>query len=244
MTPTVVLFRPQNVINIAVVVRAMRNFGAQHLRLVAPEEWDPRRVEGIAHKTGDVIARTKIFDDLDGALADLTRVYGLTARGRTVKRNVQLATDAATEIVSAPPENKIAVMFGPEDKGLTNRELDRCHRVVTIPTTPEHSSLNLAQAVTVMLYEVFRETDRAAPLKPPRRDAPPASREQLEELFGSAERALEAIEFFKSHRSTSIMRALREMVHRTPLDTNEVGLLQAISFETVHFLKRKGVREL
>ncbi len=240
MNVVVVLHNPQDLVNIAVVIRAMRNFGAKHLRLVAPQSFDPFRVEGIAHNSGDVVARTEIFETLDEALADRTLVAGLTARGRTVKRNVVLPGDAAVELRGLEASERVAILLGPEDRGLTNDELDRCHRIVTIPTRPESASLNLAQAATVMLYELFK-VEGAQPFKRPRRHAPSATREQLEQLFADVERALAAIEFFKSHTSTSIMRTVREIVHRAPLDARETRLLQAVSREVVNFLDRKGV---
>ena len=151
MKITVVLHSPQNLINIAVVIRAMKNFGFRDLRLVSPGEFDIRRIEGIAHKTGEIVERAKVFDDLDSAVADFTMVVGLTARGRTAKRNVQFVGEAAKELVAFGESEKVAVVFGREDKGLANRDLDRCHRIVTIPTTQDHISMNLAQAATVTL---------------------------------------------------------------------------------------------
>jgi TrmH family RNA methyltransferase len=241
MNVVVVLHQPQDIVNIAVVIRAMRNFGVRQLRLVQPVEFDPHRMEGIAHKCGDLIRRTEIHDDLDSALADRTHVVGLTARGRTVKRNIQRPGEAAAALAGMPAEELVAILFGREDKGLSNADLDRCHRIVTIETTPEHPSLNLAQAATLMLYELFKATAEPLPFKPPRRRAPPADRAALEQLFADAERTLDAIEFFKSRTTTSIMRTLREIAHRTPLDAREVGLLRAMTLEVVNYLERKGV---
>ena len=242
MSITVVLHRPQDIINIAVVIRAMKNFGFRDLRLVSPSEFDVRRIEGIAHKTGDVVERAKVFDELDDALNDFTLVVGMTARGRSAKRNVQYIEDAAKDLCALDDTDKVAVVFGREDKGLTNEDLDRCHRIVTIPTTPDHASMNLAQAATVTLYELFKAREPLPEFKPPRRDAPATTREQLEYLFRDAETALDAIEFFKSRNEDAIMRTIREIVHRGPIDERETKLLRAISREVVHYLERMGVR--
>ena len=242
MNITVVLHSPQDIINVAVVIRAMKNFGFRDLRLVSPAEFDIGRIEGIAHKTGDVVQRTKVFDDLDSALEDFTMVVGLTARGRSAKRNVQFVGEAVQELVALEDSHRTAVVFGREDKGLTNEDLDRCHRIVTIPTTDDHSSMNLAQAATVTLYELFRARCELPDKKRPRRDAPPATREQLELLFRDAEEALHAIEFFKSGNEDAIMRTVREIAHRGPLDEREVRLLHAVALEVGHYLKRSGVR--
>jgi TrmH family RNA methyltransferase len=241
MSVLVVLHKPQDLVNIAVVIRGMCNFGVEQLRLVQPEEWEPHRVQGIAHKAAEVVARTTIFDTLDEALADCTFVAGMTARGRTVKRNVQRPADAAEELLAVPPPGRAAVLLGPEDRGLSNTDLDRCHRIVSIPTAHNYESLNLAQAATIMLYELFTRSGPPPDFKPPRRDAPPATREMLELLFGDIEEALSAIEFFKSRTKTSIMRTVREVIHRTPLDVREASLAKAMAKEVVHYLERKGV---
>ncbi|MDH5643914.1 MAG: hypothetical protein OEY63_06905, partial [Gemmatimonadota bacterium] len=199
------------------------------------------RIEGIAHKTGDIIERTKMYDTLDEALADCTLVAGLTARGRAAKRTVAYVEDAMPEIVEVEAPERAVLLFGPEDRGLTNEDLDRCHRLVTIPTSADHSSMNLAQAATVTFYELFRAQGRFSGHKKPRRKAPPATREELEMLFGDVENGLAAIEFFKTRTQDSIMRTVRELVHRSPVDQREVKLVRAMALEVVRFLERKGV---
>lgn len=240
MIPTVVLHSPQDLVNVAVVIRAMKNFGFRDLRLISPVEFDIRRIEGIAHKTGDIVQRAKVYDDVETALADFNWVVGLTARGRTAKRNHQFIDEAAREIAALDDAHNVAVLFGREDKGLTNRDLDRCHRTVTIPTAKGHSSMNLAQAATVTLYELFRALQSPPEAKRPRRDAPPATREELEFLFRDAEAALHAIEFFKSRNEEAILRTVREIVHRGPIDAREAKMLRAIALEVAHYLKRVG----
>lgn len=241
MPLVVVLHRPQDLVNIASVVRVMKNFGLRDLRLVAPVEYDAYRVEGIAHKTGDVLKRTREFDSLDQALADCHHVVGFTARQRSAKRNAQRPREAASEIVAVAASDLVALVFGPEDQGLTNEELDRCHRIVTIPTSPDYASLNLAQAAAVMAYELFLARG-TPPLKPPRRAAEPASQEQLERLFADARRALDAIDFFKTRNPEPIMRTVREIVHRTPFDAREVELARAMCFEVMRALNAHGKR--
>ncbi len=232
MPLVVVLHRPQDLVNIASVIRIMKNFALRDLRLVAPAEYDAYRVEGIAHKTGDLLKRVQLFDALDAALADCHHVVGFTARQRSAKRNAQRPREAAAEILAASEASLVALVFGPEDKGLTNEELDRCHRMVTIPTSADYASLNLAQAVSVMAYELFLARG-TPPLKPPRREAEPATQEQLERLFADARRALEAIDFFKTRNPEPIMRTVREIIHRTPFDAREIELVRAMCMEVI-----------
>jgi TrmH family RNA methyltransferase len=217
----------------------MKNFELDTLRLVAPAEFDVYRIEGIAHKTGDLLRRARVFETLDQALGDCRHVVGFTARGRTAKGNVKRPREVATAVAGAPELAPVALVFGPEDKGLTNAELDRCHRVVTIPVNPRYPSLNLAQAVAVMAYELFVARG-VPPLKRPRRTAPPAPQEHLERFFADAQHALTAIDFFKTRNPTSVMRTLRGVLHRVPLDVREVKLARAMCIEVLRFLARTG----
>jgi TrmH family RNA methyltransferase len=246
----VVMWEPQNYVNVAGTIRAMKNFGLSRLRLVSPVDWDPWRIEGIAHDTGDLITATRIFDSLAEALGDCSFVAGMTARERRAKRAVDRPRSLAPELLARAAEasaagiGPVALLFGREDKGLSNEALDFCHRTVTIPTNPEHASLNLAQAVLLIAYELWMAaTGEVQPFRDPRHVAPPATVEQLELLFADAERALWAIEFFKSRQSESVMRTMREAARRAELDTREALFLRAMSIEVVKYLRRKGVYE-
>jgi len=236
----VVLHEPQDLVNIAHVVRAMKNFDFRDLRLVTPREYDAYRIEGIAHQTHDVVARVARFDRLDEALADCVHVIGFTARGRTAKRNLQRPREAAAEILAQAGAGPVALLFGREDKGLPNDALDRCHRVVTIPTSPGYPSLNLAHAVVLMLYELaLARGDEARPFKTPRRPGgAPATSQDLERLFGEAEAALRVVDFFKTRQAEGVMRTVREVIHRTPLDEREAKLLRAMAIEVVKYGER------
>jgi len=247
MSVVIVLHEPQDLVNIAHVVRALKNFGWRDLRLVNPREYDAHRIEGIAHQTEDVLARVRRFDRLEDALSDCTHVVGFTARERSAKRNMQRPRAAAGEILaqSGGEAGAVALLFGREDKGLPNEALDLCHRVVTFSTNPAYPSLNLAHAVVLMLYELaLARGDEARPFKPPRREGPPAKVEDLERLFADVEGALRAIDFFKTRQMAGVMRTLREVIHRTPLDEREVKLLRAMAIEVVKYgerLARSGI---
>jgi tRNA C32,U32 (ribose-2'-O)-methylase TrmJ len=129
-------------------------------------------------------------------------------------------------------------LFGREDKGLPNEILDRAHLVVTIPTT-EHASLNLAQAVLIALYELhLTAADATRTLAPPRKDAPPATAEEYEKLFADTERALYAIDFFKTRFHAHIMRSVRTLFYRASPDSRELALLRAIFIEIIRTIDR------
>ncbi len=238
---TVVLNEPQNPVNIGGVVRAMKNMGLRHLRLVRPADFDTYRIKGVAHTGMDVIESARLFDSLEEAIADARLVVGTSARGRRVRRNYRRPREAASEIIEAAASGeRVALVFGREDRGLSNDQLDYCDRVVVIPTDADHPSLNLAQAVLVVAYDirVAAELDRG--FKEPRRWAARASREELEAVFAEVEASLSAVDFFKTHKPTPILRTLREIAGRADLDEREAALIKAMAFEVRHFMARQG----
>ena len=242
----VVLWETQDLVNIAGTVRAMKNFGLRHLRLVSPVEWDPWRIEGIAHDTSEIVEAVELYDALPEALADCSFTVAMTARGRRAKRGVGRPRDTALELLSRAADREagpVAIVFGREDLGLPNWALDLCHRSVTIPTNPDHPSLNLAQAVLLVAYELWMEqAGTSQPFKPPRRQAPPATVEFLERMFADIERALWTVDFFKSRQTESVMRTLRELGHRAELDQREAGFVRAIAIEVSKHVRRVEAR--
>ena len=234
----VVLHEPQDPVNIAATVRAMKNMGVTRLRLVQPVDYDPWRLEGIAHDTQDVIDRVERFDDLDSALADCVRVVGFTARRRAAKRPVTDPRTAAADLLRYAGDGPVALLFGREDRGLQNAELDRAHLVVTIPTTG-HASLNLAQAVLVGLYELHVcAADATRTLRPPRKAAPPSTAAEYELLYADIERALTRMDFFKTRNAEHVMRSLRTLLGRAAPDARELALVRAVAIEVVRTIER------
>ncbi|MEA2763443.1 MAG: tRNA (cytidine32/uridine32-2-O)-methyltransferase [Gemmatimonadaceae bacterium] len=234
----VVLYEPQDPVNIAATIRAMKNMGCSDLYLVRSVEYDPWRLEGIAHDTGDIIERIRNCDSIEEALDGCVRVAGFTARRRAAKRDVTTPRVATLELLDFAREGPVALLFGREDKGLPNEILDRAHIVVTIPTT-DHASLNLAQAVLIALYELhLSAADATRTLAPPRKDAPPATAEEYEKLFADTERALYAIEFFKTRFHEHIMRSVRTLFYRAAPDSRELALLRAIFIEVIRTIDR------
>ena len=235
----VVLYEPQNPINIAATVRAMKNFGIQDLQLVRSVPYDPYRLEGIAHDTHDIINRIVNADSLDEAIADCTCVLAFTARHRSAKWALTDARGAASRALEQADDGPVALLFGREDFGLPNEVLDRAHVHVTIPTTA-HASLNLAQAVIVALYELhIAAGDATRVLPPPRKDAPPASKEMLERYFTEAEATLERIQFFKTRFREHIMRTLRSLTLRAQPDAREITLMRAMVLEVIRAMDRE-----
>jgi TrmH family RNA methyltransferase len=235
----VVLHEPQDPVNIAASVRAMKNMGISDLRLVRPVPYEADRLEGIAHNTRDVIDAIKVFDEFDEAVKDCVRIVGFTARRRAAKWRVIDPKQAAAEIIAAAAEGPVAMVFGREDSGLPNGILDRMHSAVVIPTTG-HSSMNLAQAVLIGLYELHLAAgDATRAIAPPRKDAPPATEAQLEQYFADVERSLQAIEFFKTRQMEHIMRTVRSLTVRAGPDARELSLIRAMAIEVIRYMERQ-----
>jgi TrmH family RNA methyltransferase len=238
----VVMYEPQNQINIAATARAMQNMGVECLRLVRPIAYDPYRLEGIAHSAGPIIERIRTFETFDDAVADCVYAVGFTARHRAAKWRVIDPKQMAVELLDRAHEGPVAMVFGREDNGLPNDVLDRLHAAVTIPTT-EHSSLNLAQAALIGLYELHLAAgDATRTLPPPRKATPPPTVAELEQFFADAERALTAIDFFKTRNVEHIMRTVRALTMRAGPDSRELSLLRSMSLEVLNYLARTGRR--
>jgi len=242
VAPVLVLVEPKDLVNVASAFRIAKNFGLEQVRLVNPREFDPFRIEGIAHNTGDLLSRALIVATLDEALSDCVWATALTARERRAKRTVLRPRGAAEEMAAKATAGPVAFVAGREDKGLTNEELDRCHSLVTIPTNPAYRSLNLAQAICVLSYESWLvRRGLTQPFKEPRKRADAATGDQHERLFADWERMLWAIDFFKTRQPDIVMRSVREVFFRAELDGRESTLFRAMALEVVRFLGRKGI---
>ena len=153
---TIVLVRPQYAGNIGAVCRAMKNMGLTRLNLVSPEQ-DPLSAEArmMATSAKDILQKAKIFSSLEDALQGFRWIAGTSARKGINRGPFISPREICPEIIQHARSIPVAVLFGPEDRGLTNRELDPCHALISIPTHPGLSSLNLAQAVILLSYELY-----------------------------------------------------------------------------------------
>jgi TrmH family RNA methyltransferase len=244
-----VLIETKDRVNIAGTIRAMMNTGLRRLRLVNPREWDEYRIEGIAHGSELVRDRVEFFDTLEEAVADAVEVVGTTARRRAMRHAWEHPRDGVDQVVARAAEGAgpVAIVFGREDTGMTNEQLDRCDRIWTVPTDPEHPSLNLAQAALLVCYELWLAGPGGEkPLPRPRRDAPVASSAHLVDVFEDIDRRLQAINFYRGGKNPeAVMRTLRAIIRRAGVDEREANLIRAIaarSRKTIEWL-REGVED-
>ncbi len=215
--------------NIGAAARAMKNMGLGRLTLVAPRRFPDAEATARASGADDILQRARVVPDLAAALADCSLVAGATARLRTISSPVLAPREAGTALLEAAAGGaEVALVFGRERSGLTNAEMARCHYLVQIPTAPGFSSLNLAQAVQVLAYELLLAAGAPRP-RPPDQDAyPPATSEQMEGFFRHLEQVLYAVGFLKPPQSRTLMRRLRRLFLRARPDCNEINILRGI----------------
>lgn len=234
----VVLYEPQDPINIAATVRAMKNMGARDLVLVRPVNYEPNRIEQVAHGTRDIVSRIVHVERLEDALAGCSLTVAFSGKRRAARWRTSTPRDVAPVVIEALASGPAAVLFGREDHGLPNEALDRASVVVHIPAT-EHASLNLAQAVILALYELHVASGTGTrELAPPRKAAPPSTDEQREQLFQDAHVTLDSMDFFKTRNPDLVLRTIRSLAMRAGADAREVGLLRAMALEVRHSLER------
>lgn len=245
----VVLFRPKFSENVGSTARAMANMGCRDLIVVSPQDFDEGRARALATAKGqDILDRMTVTDSLAAALAPFEAVYGTTARTGGWRKGLLTPETAAVrgaETIRAG--GRIAVLFGPEDKGLTNDETQVCGRLVCIPTAVEASSLNLAQAVLIILYEFMKAaTGRtrhaaeeagsapepaAAPEEGGGGGAEPgraATHKEREALFANLKETLAAIDFLKDDNPDYWMLPVRAFIERIRLKRSEFNLLMGV----------------
>lgn len=238
--PTVVLVRPREEGNVGAVCRAMANMGLSELRLVEPVVELGGEARMFAVGARDVLEGASRYGSLAEAVGPFRRVVGTTsARDRVLPVPVVTPRELASELRAEEPL-PTALVFGSEVGGLTNEELALCHRVVTIPCAPKQPTLNLAQAVLIVAYELFLAPWWGADAEPlaDDRDEPPAPAESVEALFGHLERTLEEVGFARDTSFHGVLLDLRRLAARAGLTEREVTLLRGMLRRTGNALHR------
>ena len=215
--------------NIGAVARAMKNMAMANLWLVSPKIFPSADATSRASGADDVLAKATVCQSLQEAIADCQIVIGASARCRTISWPEITPRECAEHIVPNGTDNKVAIIFGRENSGLKNHELDLCHFLLRIPCNSEYSSLNIAAAVQVVCYELFITADlHESMVIGDRGKIPIASAMQMESFYTHLYQALTDIGFMHPDKSKSIMRRLRRIYNRVQLDTKELDILRGI----------------
>ena len=217
--------------NIGAVARAMKTMGLTRLTLVAPEKYP--HVEATARASGadDVLAQAQIVASLDEALVGCHLVFGASARSRTIPWPQVDPRACAALAVDASATEEVAVVFGREQSGLTNDELERCHYLVHIPANPDFSSLNIAAAVQIIAYEIRVASLQVQPGVDGEGDeerVPLATMEEMEQFYEHLWQTVIDIGFVDPAKPRLLARRLRRLFNRARLDKNEFNMLRGM----------------
>lgn len=217
--------------NIGAVARAMKNMCLHELILVDPiAEFPSGKAWARASGAVDILDKAHRVATLDEAIGDCQWVVGASARMRAIPWPLLDARSCAEKLVSESASNKVALVFGRENSGLTNEELEKCHLLVHIPSNPEYSSLNIAAAVQVLAYEIHVAQLQLAGKSrlTVENDYPRVTAQELEGLYQHLEQALAVIDFYDPDNPRQLMRRLRRLFNRAELDRMELNILRGI----------------
>jgi tRNA/rRNA methyltransferase len=226
MRMRIVLSHPSHPGNIGAAARAMKTMGFDDLALVAPRHFPDPDATALAAGAADVLAAARVFTTLEAALADCVLAAGFSARRRDLSQPPERLRECAPDLVAASGAGRVALVFGNETSGLSNDELARCQRFVSIPANPQYASLNLAAAVQVACYEI---ATAAAALDAPAATArEPATGEDIDGLYAELERGAIASGYLDPATPGRFMQRMRRLFGRAGLEREEVKILRGL----------------
>ena len=217
--------------NIGGAARAMKNMGLLELYLVQPKEYPAPRAVWRAAGAGDVLANAKVVDSVDQAIEGCGLVVGTSARGRRIPWPLMNPRECGKKMWAEASMHDVALLFGREDRGLTNSELHKCNYHVNIPSNPDYSSLNLATAVQVLAYEI-----RMASLvdaddvlsRTEEWDQPLATSDELELFHDHLARTMAGLNFYDPDNPKQLITRMRRLFNRSRMDKMEVSMLRGL----------------
>jgi len=235
----IVLVEPQGPLNIGAVARVMKNTGLRRLYLVNPRTSLDEDAYKMASHSEDILKNSKVVSSLQDALRQTNYVFGTTSRKRRYKKFIT-PKEMAEKIMPLLKNNKIALVFGPEDRGLTNKELDLCDEIVCIPTIDPSLSLNLAQAAMVLCYEIFVSfSDKKISKRP---FSQVATLGEKEAMYRHIEDVLKEIGFIHVPDASLVINRFRKLFSQTTLLKEDVQLIRGLCRQLLwylDYLKRK-----
>ena len=236
---TIILVRPQSPGNIGSAARAMRNMGLHHLTLVAPERFPHPEARMMACGGKDLLSTAQVYDSLSAATASCHWLVGTSARRRRYRNRSLTPSELVPKLMNLRQQHRVGILFGPEDVGLSSAELDLCQDLVVIPTATDATSLNLAQAVLVIGYEIMRQHAHAPPPQMPAL----ATTGAVEAMYDHLRQAFLIHGFPDAQAIERVLIGLRRVFERAKLEGRDVRLLRGIarqlSWALRHPLKRQ-----
>ena len=220
----IVLVRPRGSGNIGSIARAMKNMGQTELAIVGKARSRSFWARAMAVHGRDILENAKCYDTIRQAITDCVLVVGTTCRSGLYRKHSRTPRDAAADIVAAARSGKVALIFGPEDHGLSNKDLEHCQLLMTIPTHPDYQSLNVAQAASICLYELYLAS--LAPVEYSGIQRAPA--ENVERLFDRMRAVLLKIGFLDSENPEHMLLAFRRILGRAGLEDKDVRIFTGL----------------
>ena len=218
--------------NIGATARAMKNMGILDLALVEPKEF-PSEVATFRSKAAkDILEKASVHRSLAEAISECELVVGTSARGRTVPWPVLNPREAAEEMHKSSLNGKVAIVFGREDRGLTNEELGLCNFHVHIPSDPEYSSLNLSQAVQILAYEIRLSYLQDRHVNKEYWDVELANNEQTERLINHMDELMQEVDFYDVENPRKLLVRVRRFFKRSKIDVMEANIFRGL-FATI-----------
>lgn len=233
---TIVLKNPKYAGNIGSVARCAKNMGIERVVVVGERGHAEAPMRQMAtHSAGDVVDDIRYCDTIEHALAGFRFVVGTSARkGRSrIRQSVVDPRRMAADLIDISRNNDVAILFGPEDRGLTNHDLIYCDMVVTIPTADTMRSINLSHAVMIICYELFMASCESVQSFTPRR----ASRGELEKMYAHLEGLLLKINFINAPHPAHAMVGVRRFFSRVRLTAKDVKIVRGICRQVENYGK-------
>ncbi|MDG1062756.1 MAG: RNA methyltransferase [SAR86 cluster bacterium] len=211
--------------NIGSVARAMKNMGLSNLVLIKPKKFPHQEATALAGNATDILDRAQVFDSIEKAIQSSKVIYATSARERSIEWPILSAKDAASEIHSlAAEEIKVSILFGREDRGLTNEELQMANKHLIIPADPEYPVLNIAMSTQVVCYELFQAFQQE-PLSS-WQDFPEYTADELNHLIQHFNETVEALELVDKKNPKQILTRMERMFRRLYPDQMEGNFLR------------------
>ena len=234
----IVLVEPKQAGHVGSIARAMRNAGLSRLVLVNPgadhTSGDARKM---AVGAGDILYKAKVVGSIEEAVEDTVLVVGTSHKTRKDFPVVFGPSEVASRLVSIPNEGEGALVFGREQRGLTNREIQLCQLIAQIPSTRTYPSYNLSQAVLIFGYELYRAAEN--PPESPDWDLAPVG--QIEAMYRHLAQSLDNLGFKTHHRPETFIRSVRRFFGRIPLEKRDVSTLHRICRQVDRFIGKHGI---
>lgn len=221
--------------NIGSVARAMSNMGLSSLKLVKPQCTIDDQAFWMATHGADILRNAKTFPTIRDAIADCSYVFGTTARSRRW-REFLCPEEMSEKVAVLARQNRISIVFGPEDMGLSNDDLELCNQVVSIPTADEAASLNVSHAVMVICYEIFRAVEKK---NETHETMELAEGEKVEEMYDHMRKALLEIGYLNPQNPDHVMGKFRRIMTRAGLTSQDVNLIRGVFRQLLWYIKKK-----